>query len=106
MGRQLPVNSFLRPHAALWSGPADFFFPHSHGSQPEKRDGGCNCASLFRQMSVRKPAPAFTADAVVNGEFKTVSLSDYAGNSLLHSNTRVTVSARPCVHGAHLRNCP
>jgi hypothetical protein len=32
--------------------------------------------------TVRKPAPAFTAEAVVNGEFKTVSLSDYAGTRL------------------------
>ncbi|ETK87531.1 peroxiredoxin-2, partial [Phytophthora nicotianae] len=28
---------------------------------------------------IRHPAPAFTADAVVDGEFKTVSLSDYKG---------------------------
>ncbi|KAF1314619.1 Peroxiredoxin-2, partial [Globisporangium splendens] len=28
---------------------------------------------------IRRPAPAFTADAVVNGEFKKVSLSDYKG---------------------------
>lgn len=30
-------------------------------------------------LTIRKPAPAFTADAVVDGEFKTVSLSDYKG---------------------------
>ncbi len=28
---------------------------------------------------VQKPAPQFTSDAVVNGEFKTVSLSDFRG---------------------------
>uniref|UniRef100_K3WQJ1 thioredoxin-dependent peroxiredoxin n=1 Tax=Globisporangium ultimum (strain ATCC 200006 / CBS 805.95 / DAOM BR144) TaxID=431595 RepID=K3WQJ1_GLOUD len=28
---------------------------------------------------IRRPAPAFTADAVVNGEFQKVSLSDYKG---------------------------
>jgi len=32
---------------------------------------------------VQKPAPAFTSDAVVNGEFKTVSLSDYKGKYLV-----------------------
>ena len=30
-------------------------------------------------LKIRHDAPAFTADAVVNGEFKTVSLSDYKG---------------------------
>lgn len=30
-------------------------------------------------LKLRKPAPEFTADAVVNGEFKRVSLSDYRG---------------------------
>ncbi|KAF1787628.1 Peroxiredoxin, C-terminal [Phytophthora cactorum] len=30
-------------------------------------------------LTIRKPAPEFTADAVVNGEFKKVSLSDYKG---------------------------
>ena len=29
--------------------------------------------------TVRKPAPAFTAPAVINGEFEDVSLSDYKG---------------------------
>ncbi|KAF0691153.1 Aste57867_17577 [Aphanomyces stellatus] len=29
--------------------------------------------------TVRKPAPAFTAQAVVNGEFEEISLSDFAG---------------------------
>jgi alkyl hydroperoxide reductase subunit AhpC len=28
---------------------------------------------------IGQPAPAFTVDAVVNGDFKTVSLSDYKG---------------------------
>jgi alkyl hydroperoxide reductase subunit AhpC len=28
---------------------------------------------------IRQPAPAFTAEAVVDGEFKTISLSDYLG---------------------------
>ena len=31
------------------------------------------------QAQVQKPAPAFTAQAVVNGQFKEVSLSDYKG---------------------------
>ncbi|TYZ50830.1 hypothetical protein PybrP1_003162 [[Pythium] brassicae (nom. inval.)] len=30
-------------------------------------------------LTIRRPAPAFTADAVVDGEFKTISLSDYKG---------------------------
>ncbi|KAF1314600.1 Thioredoxin peroxidase, partial [Globisporangium splendens] len=30
-------------------------------------------------LTIRRPAPAFTAEAVVDGEFKTVSLSDYKG---------------------------
>src|SRR5881227_3021544 len=32
---------------------------------------------------VTKPAPDFTADAVVNGDFKTISLSDYRGKYVL-----------------------
>ncbi|KAE9007285.1 hypothetical protein PR003_g15811 [Phytophthora rubi] len=37
--------------------------------------------SLFYTMvlTIRKPAPEFTADAVVDGEFKKISLSDYKG---------------------------
>jgi alkyl hydroperoxide reductase subunit AhpC len=37
---------------------------------------------------VGKKAPSFTADAVVNGEFKKMSLSDYKGTlyfSFIHS---------------------
>ena len=34
--------------------------------------------NLF-QAQVQKPAPNFTAQAVVNGQFKEVSLSDYKG---------------------------
>uniref|UniRef100_A0AAV1TKJ6 thioredoxin-dependent peroxiredoxin n=1 Tax=Peronospora matthiolae TaxID=2874970 RepID=A0AAV1TKJ6_9STRA len=30
-------------------------------------------------LAIRKPAPEFTADAVVDGEFKKISLSDYRG---------------------------
>ncbi|KAJ8576600.1 hypothetical protein ON010_g2610 [Phytophthora cinnamomi] len=30
-------------------------------------------------LSIRQPAPEFTADAVVDGEFKSISLSDYKG---------------------------
>ncbi|GAB9472249.1 Peroxiredoxin-2 [Globisporangium polare] len=30
-------------------------------------------------LKIRRPAPEFTADAVVDGEFKKVSLSDYKG---------------------------
>jgi len=32
---------------------------------------------------VQKPAPSFSADAVVNGEFKTVSLQDFKGKYLV-----------------------
>ncbi len=32
---------------------------------------------------VQKPAPQFTSDAVVNGEFKTVSLSDFRGTQFI-----------------------
>ncbi|EGG19483.1 peroxiredoxin [Cavenderia fasciculata] len=32
-----------------------------------------------QQIRIRKPAPKFTAQAVVNGEFKTVSLDDFKG---------------------------
>jgi alkyl hydroperoxide reductase subunit AhpC len=36
--------------------------------------------TIFSYMAkVQKPAPQFTATAVINGEFKQVSLSDYAG---------------------------
>lgn len=30
-------------------------------------------------LTIRRAAPAFTAEAVVDGEFKTISLADYAG---------------------------
>ncbi|CAH0493746.1 unnamed protein product [Peronospora farinosa] len=30
-------------------------------------------------LTIRKPAPDFTADAVIDGEFKKISLSDYRG---------------------------
>ena len=36
-------------------------------------------ASYTSEVRIRKPAPEFTATAVVNGEFKTVKLSDYKG---------------------------
>src|SRR5215468_1440760 len=32
---------------------------------------------------VQQPAPQFTCEAVVNGDFKDVSLSDYKGKSLV-----------------------
>ncbi|KDD75558.1 hypothetical protein H632_c618p0, partial [Helicosporidium sp. ATCC 50920] len=32
---------------------------------------------------VGKPAPSFTADAVIDGEFKQVSLSDYLGKHVV-----------------------
>ncbi|MBZ0254149.1 MAG: redoxin domain-containing protein, partial [Candidatus Methylomirabilis sp.] len=32
---------------------------------------------------VQQPAPDFKADAVVNGEFKTVGLSDFKGKYLV-----------------------
>ena len=31
------------------------------------------------KAQIGKPAPPFTADAVVDGDFKSVSLSDYKG---------------------------
>ena len=34
---------------------------------------------------LNKPAPAFTLSAVVNGEFKNVSLSDYKGAPALRT---------------------
>ncbi|KAK5577175.1 hypothetical protein RB653_002113 [Dictyostelium firmibasis] len=34
------------------------------------------------QIRIRKPAPAFKGEAVVNGEFKTISLDDYKGKYL------------------------
>ena len=40
------------------------------------------CLSVGRpllQAQVQKPAPPFTAQAVVNGQFKEVSLSDFKG---------------------------
>lgn len=33
---------------------------------------------------IQHPAPSFTATAVVNGDFKEVSLSDYAGNNIIN----------------------
>ena len=36
-------------------------------------------SSRVLQAQVQKPAPDFTAQAVVNGQFKEVSLSDYKG---------------------------
>jgi alkyl hydroperoxide reductase subunit AhpC len=36
-------------------------------------------SNKFLQAQVQKPAPEFTAQAVVNGQFKEVSLSDYKG---------------------------
>jgi hypothetical protein len=33
---------------------------------------------------VQKPAPAFKADAVVDGQFKSISLDNYKGNNYLN----------------------
>eukprot|EP00088_Acartia_fossae_P005237 TRINITY_DN12297_c0_g1_i1.p1 TRINITY_DN12297_c0_g1~~TRINITY_DN12297_c0_g1_i1.p1 ORF type:complete len:230 (+),score=33.84 TRINITY_DN12297_c0_g1_i1:46-735(+) len=38
-----------------------------------------SCSAPMNQAAVQKPAPNFTAQAVVNGQFKEVSLSDYKG---------------------------
>ena len=38
-------------------------------------------AAATETAFVTKPAPTFTADAVVNGEFRKVSLSDYKGTA-------------------------
>ena len=35
--------------------------------------------SVSAVARIQKPAPNFRAEAVVNGEFKTISLSDYKG---------------------------
>lgn len=35
--------------------------------------------SYTSEVRIRKPAPGFSATALVNGEFKKVSLSDYKG---------------------------
>jgi len=41
----------------------------------------CAYAAATETAFVTKPAPTFTADAVVNGEFRKVSLSDYKGTA-------------------------
>jgi alkyl hydroperoxide reductase subunit AhpC len=43
------------------------------------------CGIFFNKMvvSIQKQAPAFSAEAVVNGEFKAVSLNDYKGKYLV-----------------------
>ncbi|GAM26878.1 hypothetical protein SAMD00019534_100530, partial [Acytostelium subglobosum LB1] len=40
---------------------------------------GGHCHKHTQEIRIRKPAPAFTCQAVVNGDFKEVSLSDYKG---------------------------
>ena len=42
----------------------------------------CVCVQKMAQigqLALQKPAPEFTAQAVVDGEFKTVKLSQYKG---------------------------
>jgi len=42
------------------------------------------CVSqIMSQLKVGGPAPSFKGMAVVNGEFKQISLSDYAGKYLM-----------------------
>lgn len=41
------------------------------------------CAAIDLKAAIGKQAPAFTAEAVVNGDFQKVSLSDYAGKYLV-----------------------
>lgn len=41
------------------------------------------CAATDLTAAIGKPAPDFTAEAVVNGEFQKVSLSDYKGKYLV-----------------------
>lgn len=38
---------------------------------------------MSSKLKIRKPAPAFTATAYVNGAFKKVSLSDFSGKYLV-----------------------
>ncbi|KAL8586780.1 Peroxiredoxin-2 [Nucella lapillus] len=41
--------------------------------------GDCGCEGTMAQMALQKPAPEFSLQAVVSGEFKTVKLSQYRG---------------------------
>lgn len=55
-------------------------------SQQQQQQGGigslggdCCCEGKMAQLALQKPAPEFSVQAVVNGEFKTVKLSQYRG---------------------------
>jgi len=41
------------------------------------------CSAVDLKAAIGKPAPAFTAEAVVDGDFQKVSLSDYKGKYLV-----------------------
>merc|ERR1712176_1073860 len=41
------------------------------------------CSAVDLKAAIGKPAPDFTAEAVVNGDFQKVSLSDYKGKYLV-----------------------
>lgn len=46
----------------------------------------CHCTvpgSRLLAARIQKPAPAFKGTAVVNGDFKEISLSDYKGKYLV-----------------------
>jgi len=70
--------------------PVDPNFMHSHPTLFSEEmevsssliSPSCSSRSI-QKASVQKQAPPFTADAVVNGEFKTISLSDYRGKYLV-----------------------
>ena len=48
-----------------------------------KRSFSMSSPAFHHVARVTQPAPAFTADAVVGKDFKTVSLSDYKGTWLV-----------------------
>jgi len=51
-----------------------------YGNEPAKTEEVKECTQLAK---VQKHAPAFTADSVINGEFKTITLNDFKGKYLV-----------------------
>jgi len=45
----------------------------------KKDDDGGNCDYYAKEVAIGKPAPDFKATAVINQEFKDISLADYKG---------------------------
>jgi len=65
-------------------------FKAVHSSESTSASGSSSSSSSAQCASnspcgakVQKPAPSFSADAVVNGQFKSVSLDDYKGKYLV-----------------------